>query len=63
MFANTHATEDIEVFFKQADAVLGAGFGFTVSARTGLSMPLEASSIWVRSTNASTFSLLAAGRG
>lgn len=62
-FANTHATEPIEVFFLQSAAQAGTGNGFTVSARTSLSLPIEAQSLWVRSTNNCTFQCVVAGRG
>jgi hypothetical protein len=63
LVANTHATEALEVFFTQAKAAEGAGNGYTLQPQTFLSMPIETSSVWVRSTNNCTFNILVAGRG
>jgi hypothetical protein len=61
-FQNTHATEDIELFLTKVAAEAGAGNGFIVPARVGFVLEVEVIEFWTLSTNASSFTCIAACR-
>lgn len=63
MFHNIHATESIELFLTEEDAVKGAGYGFPVAAGYGVNLDVGIGAFWTISTNASSFVFLAACRG